>query len=225
MVMTLPYPRRLSFKTSCWYASYLLGRFYESDVSVEHKYQFKNLKPGDLVLDIGANVGYYSFALALRGSVVHAFEPNPVAYSELSNNIGTWPNVVLHNAAAHINDGLTKLYLHKHSDSDPLTYSTGSSIMQEKENVIEEGAISVKTIDLAHFILSLDQPVKLMKMDIEGAETIVLPHLVKTGALEKVETILVELHDEKNDALRDSTKQMKSLLETCSQTRIFFDWH
>ena len=37
-------------------------------------------KPGDTVLDIGANVGIISIALALLGGVVHAIEGSPRNY-------------------------------------------------------------------------------------------------------------------------------------------------
>jgi len=39
------------------------------------------------VLDIGANMGYYSALFASKGAYVHAFEPNPVLQEVLRKNI------------------------------------------------------------------------------------------------------------------------------------------
>ena len=41
------------------------------------------LKPGDLVLDCGANVGAVTGPLAETGATVHAFEPDPFAFEKL----------------------------------------------------------------------------------------------------------------------------------------------
>ena len=38
---------------------------------------------GDLAIDCGANVGHVTAALARTGAEVHAFEPNPQAFSAL----------------------------------------------------------------------------------------------------------------------------------------------
>jgi len=59
------------------------------------------LKPGDTILDIGANFGFYGLSLAkVLGpqTEVHAFEPHPQTYGRLSSHIalnGT-PNVHAH---------------------------------------------------------------------------------------------------------------------------------
>lgn len=49
-----------------------------------------DLRPGELVFDIGASVGWYSLVLsrtAPRGTTIHAFEPDPWARGLLQENI------------------------------------------------------------------------------------------------------------------------------------------
>ncbi|MDQ3702625.1 MAG: FkbM family methyltransferase [Chloroflexota bacterium] len=41
------------------------------------------LRPGDVVLDVGAHLGYYACLAASRGARVHAFEPHPELASRL----------------------------------------------------------------------------------------------------------------------------------------------
>jgi FkbM family methyltransferase len=48
------------------------------------------IRPGDRVLDIGANIGYFTtYAIALAGGMghVHAFEPNPRTHGVLARNV------------------------------------------------------------------------------------------------------------------------------------------
>lgn len=59
------------------------------------------IQPGSVVLDIGANVGYFTAHISkLVGSAgrVHAFEPEPRNFSLLSSNVAAnhLQNVVLH---------------------------------------------------------------------------------------------------------------------------------
>jgi FkbM family methyltransferase len=48
---------------------------------------FHLLRPGDVFVDVGANIGTYSLPAAARGATVIAFEPGPEAFAELTANI------------------------------------------------------------------------------------------------------------------------------------------
>jgi FkbM family methyltransferase len=69
------------------------GEYYESEVEV-----FRQLcRPGDIVCDIGANIGVHTLALAsIVGETgrVHAFEPHPTTFRLLTANVAlnslTW---------------------------------------------------------------------------------------------------------------------------------------
>lgn len=66
---------------------------------------WRNLKPGQVALDLGANHGYYSLLFAdLVGEAgrVHAFEPNPRMVELLGDNVavnGFWRAIRVHAAA------------------------------------------------------------------------------------------------------------------------------
>jgi len=49
------------------------------------------LSPGDLVLDIGANIGNHSLYLAAAGFTVHAFEPNASLCEALNQSVLALP--------------------------------------------------------------------------------------------------------------------------------------
>ncbi len=51
------------------------------------------LQPGDLVVDIGANVGEFAMACAAQGATVHAIEGDPAVFSCLAQNTAHLPGV------------------------------------------------------------------------------------------------------------------------------------
>ncbi len=224
--MSLPYPRHLSTGTFRDYLRHLAGRYLPSDMRAEHRAVLATAGRGDIVIDAGANVGEIAFVLALRGAQVHAFEPNATAFEVLEERLGDWPNVALHRAAVGAEDGTVRLYLHEHADTDPLAFSTGSSVIAEKPNVRRDRFVDVPSVDLSRFIVELERPVKLLKMDIEGAEVHVVPHLARTGALALVERLVVETHERKAPALADATRAMREVVDRSGHgERVDFGWH
>jgi FkbM family methyltransferase len=128
------------------------------------------IRPGDWVVDVGANVGHYTLRLSElvgREGRVFAFEPVPETFALLAANVRLSPyqNVTLLNAAVssgfgvvgmsipHFDTGLTNYYEARLSDA------TG-------------GALSVVTVSLD--ALGLDRRIALVKIDAEGHEAPVL---------------------------------------------------
>jgi FkbM family methyltransferase len=72
---------------------YLIGRsleLYGEFAESENKVMFHFVRPGDTVVDVGANVGTVTLALARRvgpTGVVHAFEPQPVIHRLLVRSL------------------------------------------------------------------------------------------------------------------------------------------
>jgi FkbM family methyltransferase len=61
--------------------------------------------------------------------------------------------------------------------------SSRSSLIAEKRNVDETGGVQVRVIDLVAFIEKLGRPIKLLKVDIEGAEYALLNGLIDLIAI------------------------------------------
>ena len=148
------------------------------------------LTKDDIAIDCGANVGVYTTMMADSGACIFAFEPNPVAFAKLREKTAAYPNVRLFNAAVSTESGNVRLYMHKRARLDPLLYSVSSSTMATKTNVDAHSFEDVESIVLADFIESLECPVKLLKMDVEGAEIGLLNQLLDR-----------ELHNRLNRAL------------------------
>lgn len=74
------------------FSIYLLGAFERSTVASLEKL----VKPGDVVLDIGANVGAHTLGLARSvgpGGRVYAFEPADFAFAKLQRNLALNPEL------------------------------------------------------------------------------------------------------------------------------------
>lgn len=183
----------------------------------------RRLRPGDVVIDCGANVGDYTLLLAASGATVHAYEPDPVAFDVLSSRLGTFPNVHLHQLAVSNTDGIAKLYLHTTRGLDPLKASTGSSLVVTKTNIDPETFVQVGLTRLSDVIEKLGR-IRIMKMDIEGHEIEVINDLIDTGTITKIERLFVELHDRKNPQLASATRELRDNILR-AKVRADLSWH
>ncbi len=124
----------------------------------------KNIKKRDVVLDIGANIGYYTLIAARivgEEGKVFAFEPDPGNFSLLKKNVEAngYKNVVLVQKA--VSDRTEKIKLFLNEDSN-----VGHSIYDAHDG---KKSISVYAITLDDFLKDAEK-VDFIKMDIEGAE-------------------------------------------------------
>jgi len=127
---------------------------------------------GMTVLDIGANIGYYTVLMARRvgakGKVI-AFEPNPVVFDELRTNVvlNKYENVILEKIALSDSNGYAKLYL-------PAKGREAHGSLKSNETFVTKNEMDVKTEKLDDVLtrLCIDN-VDFIKMDVEGAERLV----------------------------------------------------
>ena len=82
-----------------------------------------DLKPNDICIDCGANVGIYSQLFAKYGSKVYSFEPDPVPFKELFVKSQNFINIHPIMAAVGTSNKEGKLYLDNNYKSDKLFYS------------------------------------------------------------------------------------------------------
>lgn len=183
------------------------------------------LGPGDVAVDCGANVGNVTVELARSGAEIHSFEPNPDAFEALEKRVGALPNVHLYPLAVLDRDGPVRLYLHRRAGEDPLRWSPGSSLLPFKGNVDVDAHVDVEAVDLSRFVLELERPVRLVKIDVEGVEHAIVHRLIDSGAIERIETVLVEVHDAHVPELRAETARLRErLLAEGLEAKVRTDW-
>jgi FkbM family methyltransferase len=182
------------------------------------------LKPRDIAIDCGANVGDVTVQMALPGVEVHAFEPNPYAFSLLQNRFKDNPNVHCYQKGVYIKNDVMQLYMHKNASQDQILWSTGSSLLSFKGNINVNDYVKVNVIDFAEFLRSMRRRVRLVKMDVEGVECDILNHLIDCGLVSVIDVIVAEMHDRKVLELAEKTKKLKQRVKELGIKNIRFDW-
>ena len=135
------------------------------------------LSSGDIFVDIGANIGYYTL-LASRcvgdGGKVVSIEAVPAIFDSLKKNVSAneCKNVRLVNCAVASTAGELPIY------GSPKVNRGMSSLINHRGWPVEA---VVTTAPLEHILTQEEiQRVKVIKIDIEGAEIPVLDHFIET---------------------------------------------
>ncbi|HMQ91846.1 MAG TPA: FkbM family methyltransferase [Amaricoccus sp.] len=184
-----------------------------------------SLRPGMVVLDIGANRGDIAAAFAARGATVHAFEPNPDVFAELRKAARAHPTIHAQNCGILDADAEMKLYLHESYADDPLGHSESSSFVAAKPNVSADDFRSVPVRDIAGVIAEIGVPIDVVKIDVEGAEYRILKRMIETGTIERVGRVYVETHHDRIPELRAEHEAVAAAIaERGLGGKIRLDW-
>jgi FkbM family methyltransferase len=144
--------------------------------------------PGELALDVGANIGAMTGVLARRAGEVWAFEPHPAVGRTLRGNVARFTGrpgfapVRVFDLAASDADGTATLHCPSEFDGNHGT----ARLTAEGDGVV------VRTARLDGLLG--DRPVGLMKIDVEGHEPAVFRGLGPAG-LKRVVHVVFEAHD------------------------------
>lgn len=134
---------------------------------------FKRLiKPGDHVMDIGANIGFYTslFAgLVGESGSVHAFEPERMNFFRLKQVVKGSKNVVINKKAVSSKNGYIYIYTSNVLNVDHRTYKIDAF----------KDSYKVQTITLDAYV-KMNSKIKFIKMDIQGGEFDALKGMKRT---------------------------------------------
>ena len=166
--ITVPLAGKITLKTS----DYLGFNLYVEGVYEPHTIDFfvRNLAKGENVLDIGANIGYHTLIMSklVGPGQVFSFEPNPHILPILYKNIGSnnRKNITVFEVGLSDRNTVQNFYVPDGSGS-----SSGQASLRSLggETVIEK----IKLIRLESILHTLPK-IRLIKMDIEGAEGLAL---------------------------------------------------
>lgn len=167
------------------------------------------LKPGDLALDLGANMGVVTAQLAITGARVMAYEPDPFAFATLQEKFGHMDNVTLVNAAVGIGAGTVRLMRADNFAENPEGASVKSTILDGGRRIDAANSIEVPLLDFRD-ILRESGEIAFVKMDIEGAELDILETLHREALFGTVRCLVAETHERKFKELRDRYKALRS---------------
>ena len=146
--------------------------------ALEYNYHLQQLvKEGDTVIDIGANLGYYTRPLAdIVGAAgeVYAVEPVPIIFSVLKRNVGGRKNVTLLNYAL----GSEERTIEMANDSVAAAgyFGTGRNFVSDGELSGDAIRFSAQMVRGSRLFADLKR-IDFIKCDIEGYERVVIPEL------------------------------------------------
>ena len=131
------------------------------------------IKPGDVVLDIGANIGYYTLIFAkLVGEQgkVYAFEPDPSNFALLKKNVRAngYRNVICVPKAVSDVAGPLSLFLCPDNKGDHRIYSSEDT----------RATVGIEALRLDDYFADYEGVINFVKMDIQGSESRALRGMV-----------------------------------------------
>ena len=192
------------------FAIFLLGMFERETVQVYRCL----VQPGDIVLDIGANIGAHTLHLARRvgpQGIVVAFEPTDFAFQKLIRNVNLNPSL-----ASRIRAEQIMLAATLGEQSVPQLYSSWPLVKQAELHLEHWGELkhtngaSAKTLD--EYLKYADiEKISFIKMDVDGHECNVLRGGVNALKQHKP-TIIMELAPYVLDETGHSLEELLTIL-------------
>jgi FkbM family methyltransferase len=192
--------------------SYLVGTYEPHLQKAIRRY----VRSGDIVYDVGANLGYISLCLAKQvgpNGQIAAFEPIPQNVDVLRKNIA--------------NNGLSNVRVFDVAASDRKgeavirtagNFATSSLVWHRKNSSAEE--LVIKTVAIDDLVKSgeLAEPT-FVKIDVEGAEGLALKGMLRTVARSRPVLFI-----ESSEAGRETTWQLLRELDYRCRSAITGKW-
>jgi FkbM family methyltransferase len=174
-----------------------------NEIFVERCYTpswFYRPEPGHTVLDVGANIGVFPLFLhsMAPGIRVLAFEPHPVTFQQLMENL----------RANRLEEKVQAYQLAVSQGPGVVRFSGASGIESGHEAATAEGhGEAVASIGLAEAVARAGQPIDLLKVDTEGAEAEIITAAPAT-TWSRIARAVVEYHDlQKRDQVVHALEQ------------------
>jgi len=172
------------------------------------------LQPGDVFVDVGANIGYYPVIAAGRvgrDGAVFAFEPDPDNFRLLRQNLqlnGCSDCVSAFEAGLSDQTLSGQLFLSEDNAGDHQVFACGT----------DRRSLSVSLHHGGDFLRDRLQRIDLLKIDVQGAEYAVMSGLLPLlRTLPEVPRIIIELTPLSLRQAGSSGRQLVELLATLGQ--------
>ena len=173
-------------------------------------------------IDCGANIGQsieWAFKIFKDYEViVNSFEPLPLNFNIIKEKFSQDNRVNIQQSAVSTNYGISTFYCQNEGAR------TGSTLVKGKLHIDENESIQVETIDLADWIkknISKDE-LTILKIDVEGEEYELLPHLLKNNIQNLIDYWLIEYNSRKIPISPNIAQQVE--LNVKNSVKHVFDW-
>ena len=184
----------------------LKGKRFALDLSCEKDYWLgtyepelqegirKYVKPGMVVYDVGANIGYITLLLAQAVGPtgrVFSFEALPLNLERLTMNVrlnSMQDRVKIEPRAVSNNSAQVRFFVGPSNGTGKIEGSAGRQTIEYPESILVSG------VGLDDFVYREEHPMpEVIKMDIEGGEVLALPGM-RQVLIQGRPLVLIELH-------------------------------
>ena len=195
---------------------FLLGAYSESEIENLRR----DLHPGGVLVDVGANIGLFSIELAgavSPGGEIWAFEPAPDTAERLKGNVAANKlGGVISVMEMALGDAQGELPLTAPADD---RFDTGRRMLGGGGQTI--GVVRVMVFDelVRNGTLDLRSGLHAVKVDVEGAELGVLKGMRETLELHRPRIVMVETIDDHLAAFGTSTEGVDAFMRSIGYDR------
>lgn len=161
------------------------------------------------VIEIGANVGYYSLLIGSRVNRLFCFEANKKMYDLLRKNVeinGLLDKVVCINKAVTNKEGTVRLNLFREHSGGGTICKVENEVLSTYNETIE--AVEIESTMIDGYFKDLEIPIHLIKIDAEGSEPLIIEGMNRV--LEKNRNLILVM--ELNASLISSYTDVKKFL-------------
>jgi FkbM family methyltransferase len=179
--------------------------FYDIFLLKPYSFKTSNIRP--LIIDCGAHIGMsvLYFKKLFSDSKIIAIEANPYAYKLLEKNIknNDLTGITTYNAILSDKKGKMSFYI-----NDNMGTFNGSV----RKDIGGTTELIVKSMPLSELISGISEKIDLVKIDVEGSESVIISDLSNSSLLGIPEQYIIEYHHKSNNdkaALADFLKKFE----------------
>jgi FkbM family methyltransferase len=171
--------------------------FLEVEVYQHYDYFGIGVEQGDVVVDIGANYGFFSLHAIKKGAAkVLSFEPFPETFDSLLINVANHDSITPIRQAISNYEGLGKIISGNISGSNFLMQSSenvkdADKLLENNPDVFEISTTTLDNVIKEHDLKKID----FLKVDCEGSERDIFKNLSKE-IFEMLDKIVIEYHSD-----------------------------
>jgi FkbM family methyltransferase len=180
------------------YMDYLSGNEYPTfwEIFINGDYEKENdcvVNNGDVVLDIGANYGFFTLnSLSKGANKIYSIEPYGPAYSHLEELSKKFNSIIPINKAISETDGYVSMFTLEDSSATNCVTKHGDLFGRNSNE------ISVESININNLLSSIPEKINFLKIDCEGSE-FELFKTISNKNLTTIDKIVVETHGDEID--------------------------
>ena len=152
------------------------------------------VEKGDVVLDIGANKGFFTLnALQKGASKVYSVEPVKHSYEQIKKLLNDFPNVEPINKAIGETNGIISMFVDSDASATNCVTTYGDMFGRESNKV------DVESVNINTLIEQINSDINYMKVDCEGSEFELFKTITEKN-LKGIGKLVIETHGDEIDS-------------------------